>query len=212
MEVSNELKQYIENNIYPLYQNNYIGDGVDRIDYVINRSKKIISENNLQIDDDILYTAIAYHDIRTNNKEQEHELASAELMFNDVFFKDFFSEEKRIIIKEAIEDQRAKSDSEPRNIYGKLLSSASRNSSIEQCLERSYNYGKKKNPTATDDEIFEGVYNAVLNKFGENGYAKFYFKDEVYESFLKEIRDLLKNKDRFIEVQRNFILGTRLKM
>lgn len=212
MEVSNELKQYIENNIYPLYQNNYIGDGVDRIDYVINRSKKIISENNLQIDDDILYTAIAYHDIRTNNKEQEHELASAELMFNDVFLKDFFSEEKRIIIKEAIEDQRAKSDSEPRNIYGKLLSSASRNSSIEQCLERSYNYGKKKNPTATDDEIFEGAYNALLNKFGENGYAKFYFKDEVYESFLKEIRDLLKNKDRFIEVQRNFILGTRLKM
>ena len=88
MEVSNELKQYIENNIYPLYQNNYIGDGVDRIDYVINRSKKIISENNLQIDDDILYTAIAYHDIRTNNKEQEHELASAKkFYFGDTSLK-----------------------------------------------------------------------------------------------------------------------------
>ena len=206
MEINNKLKEYIEKNIFPLYKNNYIGDGIERIYYVINRSESIIRENNLKINDEILYTAIAYHDIRKNNNEENHEIISANLMFRDDFLKDFFTKEERIIMKEAIEDQRANMTKEPRNIYGKILSSASRNSSVEQCLKRSYKYGKKKNPNATDEEIFEGAYNALFNKFGKNGYAKFYFKDEVYESFLKEIRDLLSDKNKFIETQRKYIL------
>ena len=205
MNINNSLKEYVEQNIYPLYENNYIGDGKDRIEYVINRAKTIIDENDLDINDNILYTVIAYHDIRTNNDEKEHELFSAEIMYNDEFLKSFFNEDDKLIIKEAIEDQRAKMDGEPRNIYGKLLSSASRNSSVEQCLERSYKYGKKKNPYATDEEIFEGAYKALLNKFGENGYAKFYFKDSTYEQFLTDIRKLLSNKTEFINKQREYI-------
>lgn len=206
MQINNNLKEYIEENIFPLYSNNYIGDGIERINYVIKRSEKIIRENDLKIDDNILYTAIAYHDIRKSNDEENHELISANIMFNDEFLKDFFKEKERIIIKEAIEDQRANTKKEPRNIYGKLLSSASRNSSVEQCLERSYKYGKKKNPNASDEEIFEGAYNALLNKFGKDGYAKFYFKDEVYENFLREIRELLSDKNKFIELQRKHVL------
>lgn len=205
MEVNNELRKYIENNIYPLYENNYIGDGIDRVYYVIKRSEQIIEENDLNVDDNILFAVISYHDLRKNNDEKSHEKVSSEIMFNDEFLKDFFTEEQREIIKEAIEDQRANAKNEPRNIYGKILSSASRNSSIEQTLKRSYIYGKKKNPNFSDEEIFEGAYEALLNKFGENGYAKFYFKDSTYEKFLKDIRSLLSNKEEFINVQRNYI-------
>ena len=42
-------------------------------------------------------------------------------------------------------------------------------------------------------------------KFGENGYAKFFFKDEEYEKFLKEIRKLLLDKEKFIDTQRIYI-------
>lgn len=205
MEVNNELRKYIENNIFPLYENNYIGDGIDRVYYVIKRSEQIIEENDLNVDDNILFAVISYHDLRKNNDEKSHEKVSSEIMFNDEFLKDFFTEKQREIIKEAIEDQRANAETEPRNIYGKILSSASRNSSIEQTLKRSYIYGKKKNPNLSDEEIFEGAYEALLNKFGENGYAKFYFKDSTYEKFLKDIRDLLSNKEEFINAQRNFI-------
>jgi len=205
MEVNNELRKYIENNIFPLYENNYIGDGIDRVYYVIKRSEQIIEENDLNVDNNILFAAICYHDLRKNNDEKSHEKVSSEIMFNDEFLKDFFTEKQREIIKEAIEDQRANAETEPRNIYGKILSSASRNSSIEQTLKRSYIYGKKKNPNLSDEEIFEGAYEALLNKFGENGYAKFYFKDSTYEKFLKDIRDLLSNKEEFINAQRNFI-------
>lgn len=206
MNIDERLKEYIEANIIPLYDDNYIGDGKDRVNYVISRAITIIEENELDVDWNILYVAIAYHDIRSNNSEENHELASASIMYEDEFLKEIFTEEERITIKEAIEDQRAKSEGEPRSIYGKILSSASRNSSVEQCLKRSYYYGKKKNPNASDEELFEGAYNALLNKFGENGYARFYFKDSTYEEFLKEIRDLLSNKELFIVTQREYIL------
>ena len=205
MKINNDLKKYIDMNILPLYDNNFIGDGRDRIEYVIKRSEQIIKENELDINADILFTVISFHDIRKNNDEKGHEITSAEIMYTDEFLKEFFSEDQRIIIKEAIEDQRANAEKEPRNIYGKILSSASRNSSVEQSLERSYFYGKKKKPEATDEELFEGAYEALLNKFGENGYAKFYFKDSIYEQFLVDIRKLLKNKDNFINTQREYI-------
>ena len=45
----------------------------------------------------------------------------------------------------------------------------------------------------------------LVKKFGEHGYAKFYFEDNEYENFLKEIRNLLKNKDNFCKVQKEYI-------
>lgn len=209
MKIDKTLQNYIEENIFPLYNNNFIGDGIDRVKYVISRSEKILQENNLNIDNNILYTIISYHDLRKNNDEVNHELVSAEIMYNDNFLKSFFTEEERLLIKEAIEDQRANSKNEPRSIYGKILSSASRNSSVEQSLERSYYYGKKKDPNATDEELFERAYNALSKKFGENGYAKFYFKDSTYEQFLHDIRELLSDKDKFIDRQRNYILNKK---
>ena len=55
MDVNNNLRNYIEQNIFPLYEKNYIGDGIDRIKYVIKRSENIIKENDLKVNDDILY-------------------------------------------------------------------------------------------------------------------------------------------------------------
>ena len=59
-------------------------------------------------------------------------------------------------LKEYIEDHRASSNHEPRSIYGKIVSTADRNITIESCLSRSYFYSKKLNPTFTDEQLFEG--------------------------------------------------------
>ena len=42
-------------NILPIYDNNYIGDGVERIEYVLRRAEEIIQENRLDVNDNILY-------------------------------------------------------------------------------------------------------------------------------------------------------------
>ena len=107
MIVNINLEKYIQTNILPRYDNNYIGDGVDRVEYVINRADEIIAENNLKINADILYTAICYHDIRFDNEEEKHEIKSAEFMYNDDFLNEYFNQEELVIIKEAIEDKNS---------------------------------------------------------------------------------------------------------
>ena len=108
-------------------------------------------------------------------------------------------------MKEAIEDHRASSDYEPRSIYGKIVSSADRNNTVEQCLERSYYYGKRLEPNASDKELYERAFLHLNKKFGDNGYAKFYLKDKVYEEFLSNIREILKDKENFCKIQEEYI-------
>ena len=48
---------------------------------------------------------------------------------------------------------------------------------------------------------FLRAYDVLQNKFGENGYAKFYFKDSQYENILIELRALLQDKDKYINTQ-----------
>lgn len=204
MKINEDLKKYIEENIFPEYAKNDLGHNIKHIQYVIDRSFKF-ADTVPNVNYDIVYTVAAYHDIGHHIDSKRHEIVSGEIMSKDENLKRFFSADELKIIREAIEDHRASADHEPRSIYGKIVSTADRNNTVEACLKRSYTYGKKLNPEATDDELFDRAYEHLKIKFGENGYAKFFFKDDVYEKFLKDIRDLLSNKDNYIESQRDYI-------
>ena len=203
--INKELKKYIEKNIFPEYEKNEKGHNIDHIKYVIDRSFELVKENKLDVNLDMVYTIASYHDIGHHIDSKNHEKVSADIMSKDTNLNKFFNKEELTIIKEAIEDHRASSDHDPRTIYGKIVSSADRNNEIESCLKRTYTYGKKLNPDATDEELYERAYNVLVDKFGENGYAKFYFKDKQYEKFLKDIRKLLSNKENYINTQRKYI-------
>lgn len=204
MKINEDLKKYIEENIFPEYAKNDLGHNIKHIQYVIDRSFKF-ADTVPNVNYDIVYTVAAYHDIGHHIDSKRHEIVSGEIMSKDENLKRFFSADELKIIREAIEDHRASADHEPRSIYGKIVSTADRNNTVEACLKRSYTYGRKLNPEATDDELFDRAYEHLKIKFGENGYAKFFFKDDVYEKFLKDIRDLLSDKDNYIEAQRDYI-------
>ena len=206
MKLNKELQKYIEEKVFPEYDKNESGHGIDHIKAVINRSIELVEENQLDVNMDMVYVIAAYHDIGHHIDSKTHEIISAEIMSKDNNLSKFFTEEQLRIIKEAIEDHRASAKEEPRSIYGRIVSSADRNNKVEDCLRRTYTYGKKLKPDATDEELFLRAYDVLQNKFGEDGYAKFYFKDTKYESFLKEIRELLKDKEKFISTQRDYIL------
>lgn len=205
MNINKELQDYIENSLFPEYEKNEKGHGIAHIKYVIKRSFQLVEENSLDVNLDMVYTIAAYHDIGHHIDPKNHEIISADIMSKDKNLFKFFSENELTIIKEAIEDHRASAKEEPRTIYGRIVSSADRNNRIEDCLRRTYTYGKKLNPNATDEELFLRAYNVLVNKFGEAGYAKFYFKDTQYEKFLKDIRELLKDKEKYIDTQREYI-------
>lgn len=204
IKINDEIQKHIENNVFPEYQKNEPAHNLSHIKYVIDRSFKF-AQTVPNINYDIVYVVAAYHDIGHHIDPKKHELVSAEIMQKDQELKKFFSEDELKTIKEAIEDHRASSDHEPRSIYGKIVSTADRNNSVNSCLERSYFYGKKLHSEYSDDELFNRAYEHLKQKFGENGYAKFFFKDEEYEKFLTDIRKLLSNKEKFIEAQRTYI-------
>lgn len=204
MEINNDLKKYIEENIFPIYEKNEKAHGIEHIKYVIDRSLKFAQEVP-DVNLDIVYTVASFHDLGHHIDPKKHEIISAEMMYRDENLKNFFSDEDRRTIKEAIEDHRASAKHEPRSVYGRIVSTADRNNSVEACLSRSYSYNKKLHPEYNDRQIFEDCHYHLNDKFGEKGYAKFFFKDESYEKFLKEIRDILADKEKFIELQKNYI-------
>lgn len=210
MKINENLKKYIEENVFPEYSKNEPAHNIEHIKYVINRSFKF-ADTVPNINYDMVYTIAAYHDIGHHIDPKKHEIISGEIMSKDENLKKFFSVEELKIIKEAIEDHRASSNHEPRSIYGKIVSTADRNNTVEACLRRSYSYNKKLHPEYNDEQIFEDCHFHLNDKFGENGYAKFFFKDEEYEIFLKDIRELLSDKNKFIETQKNYINELKAK-
>ena len=204
-DINKNLEKYITENIFPEYGKNEPAHALDHIRYVIDRSFELVAENKLDVNPDIVYTVAAYHDIGHHIDSKTHEIISADIMFKDKKLKPFFTKAERQIIKEAIEDHRSSAKSDPRSIYGKIVSSADRNDSVEACLRRSYTYGKKLHPNATDEDIFLNAHEVLIKKFGKGGYAKFYFKDSTYEKFLAEIRELLSDQENFINTQKTYI-------
>ena len=210
MQINEDLKKYIEENVFPEYSKNEPAHNIEHIKYVIRRSFKF-ADTVPNINYNMVYTIAAYHDIGHHIDSKRHEIISGEIMSKDENLKNFFSEQELIVIKEAIEDHRASSNHEPRSIYGKIVSTADRNNTVESCLSRSYTYNKKLHPEYDDEKTFEECHFHLNKKFGENGYAKYFFKDEEYEKFLKDIRELLSDKKRFIETQKNYITNLKAK-
>ncbi|MCL2860579.1 MAG: HD domain-containing protein [Oscillospiraceae bacterium] len=192
-----EYYNYIENTILPQYEKDKAHD-VEHIYDVINRAFALNKNLELGLDFRVLSAAIFYHDIGRNINDETHEIISAEIFMSDETMKKFFTDGERNIIKEAIEDHRASLDGEPRNVYGKLVSSSDRNTNLELPLKRTYQYRCKKNPDSALEKKIRESFEHLNQKFGESGYAgTVYFDDGVYKKYLKEFRLLLDNYDLF---------------
>lgn len=198
MNINKDLIKYIEENIFPSYSKNDLAHNLDHINYVINRSLKFAS-TIADINYDMVYAIAAYHDIGHYIDPKNHEKLSAEMLLKDENLKEFFNDEEIKIMYIAVLEHRASSDLEPQNIYGKIVSSADRTNSIEECLKRTYNYRLKHNPEYTLDEMVEESRSYLERKYGKNGYArqKNYFKDGDYDCYLNELTSLVENKEKF---------------
>ncbi len=200
MNINEELKKYIENNIFPSYEKNDLGHNLNHIKYVIKRSLKFASMVP-DINGDMIYTIAAYHDIGHSIDAKNHEKISSKILLADQNLKNFFTDDQINVMAEAVFDHRASLKGEPRSVYGKIISSADRNTFVDEPLKRTYEYRIKHNPNEPISKIIEESRQHLLNKFGRKGYAvdKIYFEDEDYKQFLKEIKELAENEEKFKE-------------
>lgn len=193
-----QLKNYIENHIFPEYSKNDDGHNLKHIEYVIDRCMRF-SEQFDNIDLDILYTIAAFHDIAHHIDKNNHEKLSAQMFFDNEYMKQFFTEKERIIIKEGIEDHRASSSCIPRSDYGKIISSADRSTDVNEFLKRTHSYTLKHNPDSSVEQMIDRAYNHTKDKYGSQGYAQHYVVDEEYNKFRNEINYLLSDINSFEE-------------
>ena len=202
--IREDLKKYIKELINYHYNLNDKGHGVEHAEYVINRSLKFANE----IDDvnyEMVYVIAAYHDVAHHIDAKNHEVLSAQMLTQDEELKNYFTDEQIKTMSEAVEDHRSSLETEPRSIYGKIVSSADRNTSVEVTLKRCYSYNKKHFPNLLENEIIEQCRRFLLEKYGVGGYArsKMYFDDKEYKKYLDDITDLALNSEKFsMEIKR----------
>ena len=202
--IENEIA-YVEDKVLPLYDTNIGGHGREHT--VILRAFEIMSEFKLKLNPKIVLITAAYHDIGYKKDPDNHEQVSSEMFLADKEIQKFLEQEEVQITAEAIVDHRASLEYEARSEYGKLVSSADRETSVENMLKRSFLYQADKhadeNPSV--EQIIEYSFKKLTKKFGKDGYAKMYYPDKKYTDYLSEMQDLLDNKQKFIEREMKFV-------
>lgn len=196
--IDKKLVKYVEEKIFPQYNRNESGHGIEHIKLVIKRSLEFAKRYDVDIN--MVYTIAAYHDLGHFINKDIHEIISAQMFMEDENIKAWFTDEQRNIIKEAIEDHRASSKSRPRSIYGMIVSTADRTIiDIDNTIKRTYSYGKRNYAELTENEQIERVYQHLQEKYGERGYAKTYIEDREFEEALQRLRETLADKEEFIK-------------
>lgn len=200
--VNKEITNYVEAEILPKY--NKLGGHTDKhIRQVIERSLRFYQQKpDLNID--MVYVIAAYHDLGRLINNETHNIESAKLLRKDKFIKEHFSDKEIDVMAEAIEDHRASLGHEPRSMYGKLVSSADRNTDINDMLSRVYDYTKHLHPEMSESKILEEARYHLRRKYSPDGYASntMYFDDPDFASVLIKVKEVTRNPEIFTKIMR----------
>lgn len=197
--IREDLKQYITENIFPQYKKNDLGHNIVHIKEVIRRCFVLNETFGLNLDENMMFAMASYHDLGKHIDHERHHLIAGKLFYEDKNMKKFFSDEQREIIKEAIEDHRSSKEDSPRSVYGKLVSSADRNTSIDIVFIRSFFVAHERMPEDNIEDYLNFTIKRLSKKYSEENPENMFFEDDVYKNFLVEMRKLLKQPEKFKE-------------
>lgn len=195
--VDPKLRSYVEENVFPLWELNDKGHGPIHRTEVIRRIFALNETFHLKLNPNMLFVIASYHDVGKYIDHKRHHLIAAEKFMEDVGMKRFFNDDERVIMKEAMEDHRSSKEDEPRSVYGKLISSADRNTTIEMVFIRSFFVAKDRMPDMNINEYLDYTVNRLRKRYGEENPENMFFEDDVYQVFLKDMRNLLSRPDDF---------------
>ncbi len=99
------LQNYIETSILPLYDGFDAAHQRNHVDMVIEQSMAIAAD--LDVDMNMVYTIAAYPDTGLTVDRKIHHLVSGKIVREDMWLRDWFSEEQIETMAQACEDHRA---------------------------------------------------------------------------------------------------------
>lgn len=188
------LKEYIESEIIPRYDN---FDGAHRRDHVrsvIGQSQEL--SRYYDVNPEILYAAAAYHDLGLCEGREKHHLVSGQIIREDKTLLNWFSAEEIEVIAEAAEDHRASNETPPRSIYGKIIAESDRLIDPETVIRRTVQYGFAHYPQMNREQMWERTLTHLQKKYGYGGYLKLWIPESSNACRLEELRKIIADEKR----------------
>ncbi|MGM9756560.1 MAG: HD domain-containing protein [Candidatus Cryptobacteroides sp.] len=187
------IRQYIESEIIPRYDNFDAAHGRDHVEYVISQSLKLAE--HYDVDRDMVYVIAAYHDTGLAVDRKTHHLESGRIMRADRNLRQWFSEGQIETMARAVEDHRASSDHEPRSIYGKIVAEADRQIDPETIIRRTVQYGLSHYPELDREGHWQRMLDHLNEKYAEGGYLRLWIPESDNVGKLKELHEIIKDRD-----------------
>ncbi len=190
-QITQELKEYIEENVLCEYEGYEKSHDITHIRTVIANAMELIED--LDVNTDMVYCICAYHDIGIRYGRDDHHLTSAKWMYEDEYLKNFFTDEERMTMKEAIEDHRASAKDAPRSVYGRIIAEADRDIDPLRIIERCVLYESSHHPGSSKKEALELVLKHLNEKYSEHGYLKLWMPSKKNQEGLDTLRKWMRN-------------------
>ena len=193
-DVNSDLKQYIESEILPLYNNFDKAHQRPHADLVIRQSAELAER--LGVDVDMAYTIAAYHDTGLCEGRDLHHAVSARIIRNDKNLRQWFTEEQIDTMADAAEDHRASASHPPRSIYGRIVAEADRYIEAEDIIRRTIQFGLDHYPTLTREEHYQRMVEHLREKYGRGGYLRLWFPESPNNERLERLRQIIDDESR----------------
>lgn len=188
------LKEYIESEIIPRYDNFDGAHKRDHVRSVIGQSQEL--SRYYDVNPEILYAAAAYHDLGLCEGREKHHLVSGRIIREDKTLLNWFSVEEIEVIAEAAEDHRASNETPPRSIYGKIIAESDRLIEPETVIRRTVQYGFAHYPQMNREQMWERTLTHLQKKYGYGGYLKLWIPESSNACRLEELRKIIADEKR----------------
>lgn len=188
------LKEYIESEIIPRYDNFDGAHKRDHVRSVIGQSQELA--RYYDVNPEILYAAAAYHDLGLCEGREKHHLVSGRIIREDKVLLNWFSVEEIEVIAEAAEDHRASNETPPRSIYGKIIAESDRLIDPETVIRRTVQYGFAHYPQMNREQMWERTLTHLQKKYGYGGYLKLWIPESSNSCRLEELRKIIADEKR----------------
>ena len=188
------LQAYIESAIFPRYKGFDPAHRTDHALQVIAESLKLAK--HYDVDERMVYTIAAYHDIGLCEGRERHHLVSGRLVREDENLRKWFTEEEIEVMAQAVEDHRASLDHAPRSIYGRIVAEADRLIEPMTVLLRTVQYGLSHYPELSKEQHYQRYSEHLQEKYAEGGYLKLWIPESDNAARLVELRALIVDEAR----------------
>lgn len=192
--VDGNLEKYIEEEIIPRYRNFDAAHRENHVRSVISQSLQFAAIYG--VDENIAYTAAAYHDTGLAMDRKTHHLESGKIIRGDKRLCEWLNPEQIELAAQAAEDHRASSDHEPRHIYSRITAEADRLIDPMVVIQRTVQFGFDHYPELDIEGHWQRTVEHLHEKYADGGYLKLWIPESPNAERLEALRKIIRDNDK----------------